>query len=184
MKRYKTFWELLYRSFTDTYGPALSTAGGAATVIAYFIIPATSTIPFKYVLVIFIFALWVFWILLHAAYAAHQEERSILPQVCYCSGAPKGYGEAVALLLLEPSKLFSYGVMVSTYFENDGMEKLIGLGKVINIQENGKIQVLITHPLQYSEDWDLIKKNDTLKLKRLFVKPTIPGLAMEVFRND
>ena len=52
------------------------------------------------------------------------------------------------LCLLERSPLFSIGIFVSCYYKDEGgIELLIGTGKVINIQGEGKIQAFIDRPV-------------------------------------
>ena len=80
------------------------------------------------------------------------------------------------LCLLEPSDLFSFGTLVSIYYINpEGFEILIGLGEVINIQDDKKIQVLISD--YYNPNREIIEKlsmNNATILKKILIKPNIP----------
>ena len=82
--------------------------------------------------------------------------------------------EGKLLILLEPSEILSHSALISYFFVDDGdYERFVGVGKVIHIQENGKIQAEIINWLKP----DLLKRlqeNDVTVLRRLIVKPSIP----------
>ncbi len=77
--------------------------------------------------------------------------------------------------LLEKSELFSHNIYVSCYYtDNDDFEIIIGVGSVINIQTDGKIQVLIDEFVNNYED--ILKKlanNDNKIVSRILIKPTM-----------
>ena len=87
------------------------------------------------------------------------------------------YGiKQTGVLVLEPSKLFSHNSIVAIYYIEDQFEKLIGLGTVSNIQENGLIQVAVIEYLpERDETWKAILSNKADKIKSLIVKPYAPA---------
>lgn len=82
------------------------------------------------------------------------------------------------LLLLEPSDLFSFDSVVSIYKLDNDFEQLFGIGKVINIQENGMIQVGLIEVIgSGSETFKKLANNDKELLEKMIIKPTIPNFA-------
>lgn len=183
MRVKKTFGSLLYDSFRSTYGPFISLIGIILVFVGYYIVPSSETISAKHVLLIFVVLLYVNFIFIHAAYIAHKNNRVLLPAVKYSSAPPIAYQPSVALLLLEDSELFSYDAIVGVYKSENEIEQLIGIGRVINIQENGKIQILVTNDLGYSSDWAQYITNNITLLQKMLVKPTVPAFAMEATLN-
>jgi len=182
-KSKRSFGGLLYNSFRSTYGPFITIIGLVLVFVGYFFVPSSESIGLRYVLLYVTVSVYLLFIFIHAAYVAHSEQHNYLPDVRYSADAPQAYQPSVALLLLDPSPLFSYDAVVAIYREQNGIEQLIGLGRVTNVQENGSIQVLVTHDLGYEEEWTQFRRNDASLLNQLLVKPTVPGFAMEAILN-
>lgn len=183
MSSNKNFSGFLYSSFRATYGPFIGVIGFILMFVGYYVVPGTEKVELRHVLLISSIGIYLIFLAFHSAYTAFVEERNYLPDVRYTSEAPRSYTSSVALMLLEPSKLFSYDAVVAIYQKKDEIEHLVGLGRVINIQENGNIQILVTHDLEYAEEWVDFKKNNATTLKKLLVKPTVPAFAMEAVIN-
>ncbi|MEC5238938.1 hypothetical protein [Bacillus mycoides] len=85
--------------------------------------------------------------------------------------------EEKIVFLLDSSNLFSHGILVSFFYTDKyNYEQLIAVGSVINIQDNGSIQVEIRDYKEVYED--LIMKavnNDKDVLKEITVKPSAPS---------
>jgi hypothetical protein len=92
---------------------------------------------------------------------------------------------AVALLLLlESSALFGAGVFVSV-FQNERrseervLERLSGLGYVINVQADGLIQVqILAETPHQAEIWRRIRAREVSVLREVVVKPSFPREAL------
>lgn len=80
------------------------------------------------------------------------------------------------LFFLEPSSLFSHDTLASFYYINDdGYERLIGIGTVTNVQDDGRIHVEILHKFSgHEEIFERLSRNDARILKKIRVKPVIP----------
>lgn len=80
------------------------------------------------------------------------------------------------ICLLKSTKMFSHGIIVSFYYTDEhNFEQLICMGTVINIQENGMIQVKIEEEVDGHEDiLTKLKNNDKQLIKKVAVKPTVP----------
>lgn len=179
----KTFPDLLYQSFTEIHGPFLSIAGVILVFVGYYFVPSDATVPMRWVIPISVFLLFAIFLFIRAAYTAHHHDRNQLPDVRFVSPPPKMYDPAVALMLLSPSPIFSYDTVVAVYQRSDEMEQLMGLGRVINIQENGMIQVLVIKDLGNADTWKELCSNDAKFLRHLLVKPNVPSYAIEVANN-
>jgi hypothetical protein len=82
--------------------------------------------------------------------------------------------EALALCLLKPSNLFSYNALVTFYDYHENYERPIGFGEVVNIQEDGIIQVELIYILKGHEKLlERLIQNNAECLKRIRVKPVI-----------
>ncbi|MFX0202347.1 MAG: hypothetical protein ACFFCW_40085 [Candidatus Hodarchaeota archaeon] len=179
----RSFATHLYASFKATYGPFLTFASIALAVIVYFVVPSTFVIAGKYFIIVGLLGLYVFWLLLHAAYTAFSFRSISLPRVLYGQSPPDLFSSSVALLVMDSSSLFSYGSMVSIYFIENEIERFVGVGRVVNIQEDKKIQVLVMHNVEFTDGWEAIRGNNATKLKNLIVKPTVTELAAEFLKK-
>lgn len=43
------------------------------------------------------------------------------------------------------------------------------------MQDNRIIQVLVTHDVDFGDEWNRIADNDVTKLRKLRIKPTVPS---------
>lgn|GEM_PF-1547473 len=108
-----------------------------------------------------------------------------LPKALFGKVAPNGY----TIVLLEPSELFAHGVGVSVYLRNaEDFEELLGVGKVWNVQQDRKIQVVILAADKgASATLAKIRGNDKDILTRLYVKPSVPHddlIRLQGLTND
>jgi hypothetical protein len=166
----------LYSSFKAIYGPFLTFVGVVLAIITFFTIPATSSLPVRYAILVILIALCLIIWLFDASWSAFNRKSNVLPSVICAREAPKSFKKAIALLILESSEFFSYDSVVSIYSVENEIEILVGVGKVINIQENKKIQVLVTHRIE-EIDWNLILQNNVNELRKLIIKPTVSSTA-------
>ena len=67
---------------------------------------------------------------------------------------------------------------VQRYFLVSGFEELIALGRVINIQDDKKVQVLITYDHDFEKHRNDIMKNDREALQKIVLKSAIPSLIV------
>lgn len=79
------------------------------------------------------------------------------------------------ICLLSPSTLFSHDTLVSLYTYQNGFEELIAIGKVLVIQDNKNIQIVIQKKItEKQEIIDGIINNNPIILKTILVKPNVP----------
>lgn len=86
------------------------------------------------------------------------------------------------ILLLDRSDQFGFNLLVAIYYNElldggraESFERLIGVGRVSNIQQDGRIQVLVLSELgSGAEIWQRIRRRDTAILAHVVVKPSVP----------
>jgi hypothetical protein len=85
------------------------------------------------------------------------------------------------ILVMERSRQFGVNILVTVYYEEglavgraEIFERTIGIGRVINIQENGLIQVrLLREVSNHGDLWQRIRNRDTATLSNVIIKPSI-----------
>lgn len=164
------FWGLIWSSFLKIQG---ITIGFLALLISIFfwLYSPDKNISLRFAVPIFILLIVVIFTFASAAYESFKISRHNIPKIVL----GKKIGSNL-LCLLEPSELFSHDTLVSFFYIEESFEELIALGKVINIQEDGKIQVTVNLILRAHEDTiTKLEQNDANVIKRIKVKPNIPG---------
>jgi hypothetical protein len=174
----ETFGHLLWESFRRVWGVPAVVLALILTVVFWFYPPATQ-LPLGPVVIVFICSFIILAVFADLAYRASTRLIRPLPKVVHGRGP---IGNEILLCLLEPSELFSYNLAVSFYFiDNSGFERLIGIGGVLNIQEDRRIQVALTDAAAGQDEvLDLLRQNDANVLSRMRIKPSIPH---EYFRQ-
>jgi hypothetical protein len=172
----QNFWREFWFSFRRAYG-WLITVIGLPVAFVFWTVRPDSKVDFPLVLAIGFCALGIICSLGHLAYTSLQKLIRPLPRVL--QGRAGGGNPPRTICLLEPSPLFSHGSAVSFYCRNeDGFEILVGLGRVLNVQDDSKIQVEILKSLPGQEDVaKMIEQNEKNTLARLRVKPTVPDFG-------
>lgn len=168
----------LWAAFHRTYGYVSTIVGLALSFIPIFF----DSIPFalKLILPIAIIFLVIFATFVEGFRYLYHEKSHLLPAVIRGLPASGLYAKASAILLLSSSPFFAYDTYVSIYIHDDEYEKMIGWGKVINIQENQKLQVAVYASSDDGPDlWNGITGNNSTVIKRLIVKPSIPTTLTE-----
>jgi|SRR5690625_3766859 len=98
-----------------------------------------------------------------------------LPNVIAGLDPPSNRDSAVGILLLDATNQLSHDSLVSIYRKENAFEVLFGVGHVFTIQEDGKVQILITDiESQQAEEAKRIRQNDAAFLKTIIVKTAIP----------
>lgn len=183
------FWRDAWASFKATYGPVLTGVAFALALAAFFYVPgAAVTIGWKWLILaaaLFVILVFTAWDMLASARSA---ARARLPRTLDAvdSGAKADRGAVPLLLLLESSSLFGPGVLVSVFHnerrsEKRILERLIGLGYVLNVQADGLIQVeILAETPHQAEIWRRIKSREISALREIVVKPSFPreGLGL------
>lgn len=165
------FWTYLWSSFRATQNIVIGGFGLVLAFLAWIFSPDYS-IPLSVVVIVSLIAL-VFVVTLFDAASKIYTSKSQLPEIV------RVYSDRIdplPMCLLDRSQLFSFGTSVSFYYvEDEKFERLIGTGTVENIQDDGYIQVRLTHTMEGNEDiFASLLNNDKNILQRVRVKPHIP----------
>lgn len=170
-----TFGELLWESFRATSGPVLSTLGLLAALVTW-IFSRDTRLSIVWLVASLMIAAILIFTLVHAALVTYRAVGKHLPAVKLISKPPPSYRDVVAVILLEPSDLFALDSLVSIYqLQDQQYEVLVGLGRVLTVQENGLVQVGIQRILEHDSGlMDRLLQNDARVLTSILVKPSVP----------
>ena len=177
----KNFGELIWSSFLEIQGVLIGALGIFITILLSRF-PVKTQIPLDIVIAIAFFILLLVATLIQASYQSFktsqelsQLQKSVIPKIL---GVIKEQGSQSALqlrCLLENSALFSNDTCISFYYTDDeGFERLIGMGVVVTVQDDGKIQAVLDSPiLGYQDILEKLGNNDFKIISRTVVKPNI-----------
>lgn len=163
----------LYDSFVRVRGFLLTLLSFILALAGFFVVKEQS-IPLKWIILMACIVAIAGATLLDFAIRARHSAKQRLPSVIAVLSRSRSEGSPV-LLLLEASDLFGHGALVSIYQFEDPFEVLIGIGYVYHVQENKKLQILVTEFIpERKEVWERIAENDTPTRNSLKVKPSVP----------
>jgi hypothetical protein len=107
---------------------------------------------------------------------------------------PSDGSERPLTLLLDRSDLFGISILVTIYYvEHLGLrrgevfERQIGFGRLSNIQQDGRVQVLVLAELStHAELWQRVRNREAPTLSQIVVKPSISldEVGIEVGFNE
>lgn len=138
-----TLSRLLWMSFRGTVGTFVGIVGLLASIAAWFI-PGTSTIPLAVYVVTVVLCVAVIVVLLEAARIARLHAANPLPRVRLSLREGSTPAEGHVILILEPSPMFSHGLMASIFLlEQDHYERFVGHGVVQNVQDDGLFRYVL-----------------------------------------
>lgn len=161
-----------------SWGAAIAILSLASSSLLYFYIPNTDTVKLNIFSVVIFAMFFVIIILLRALYEATRESGIKLPRVRKILGSPESYKKASALLLANPSTLLSHDSCVSVFILEEDYEKLIGIGIVINIQDDKKIAIALFTEDGLEQLVEDLKKNKKHLLDSLLLKPSVPRIFL------
>jgi hypothetical protein len=169
----------IWKALLKTWGGVFTVVSLMASVLLYFIAPDTDTIKVNiFVVVVFVlFAIIV--IILRALYDASTDARVNLPKIRKVLEPPRSYEKASALLLVDPSNLLSHDSSVTLFMLEDDYEQLVGIGVVVNIQDDKKVQVALFKNDESEQLIGQLKENKKHDLERLILKPSVPRVFLE-----
>ena len=179
----KSFQDYIWSSTLSSGMWIFVVVTGVCSLAAYFFSPNES-ISIKYVTAT-IFIIFAFIsIAVKTAYTIYIELRKSLnslplrPKVIYARTPPKYYSNSICVLITEPTEILTNDSIVSIYLLVSQFEELIAIGKVINVQDDKKVQVLITHDHDIERYKNKIISNDKDILEKIVLKSTIPSFII------
>ncbi|MGL6343523.1 MAG: bZIP transcription factor [Waterburya sp.] len=175
------FWSLIWSSFNEIQG-SLITFIGIFVSILLARYPVKTQISLDVFIIVILILLLIIATLTNAIGKLLTENKELkqriaqplIPKIIFTRKYQISEVEGI-LCLLERSQLFSIGIFVSCYYEDEGgIELLIGTGKVINVQGDGKIQAFIDRPVMgYENILNELSNKDSPIIPRVIIKPTI-----------
>lgn len=166
----ETFGALLFSSFRQVFGPIVSIISILIAFLFWIFAPDKS-ISLIYVVIIGLIVFIFILTLVQTTYTSFKLSKTDLPHIIE---SKKDLRTSQILCVLEPSILFSQGIIVSFYYIDGSFEVNIGIGQVILIQRDGKIQVLMSIPIQgYDKILDGLGNNNESIKKSIYIKPNM-----------
>ncbi|WP_013322920.1 hypothetical protein [Gloeothece verrucosa] len=171
-----SFWGLIWASFWEIQTFWIGFLSLSLTILFSFLAGKTP-IPLYWVLIFGTIALLLIATLVKAVNTAFKEYQNLKTFVIPRILATKKKSTATGLqieFLLDASNLFANDMYVSFYYIDDyGYELFIGLGYILTIQSNGKIQALLEQPnLVYQEILEKLANNNSVIREKTVVKPS------------
>ncbi len=177
----KTYWKEFHDSFVQVRGTPFALFALFLGLFYFCYSNKNVEAAWKSVIVISVLVVILLITLFTLSFRLHQKALKQLPSVLLVKEPLKSHPNSLCLLLLESSALFGHETLVSIYFKDDEFEVFLGLGYVFNIQDDGRIQILVTYLNEgYDATWDNIKQNNSNTLKKMNVKPSIPRMAQGI----
>jgi hypothetical protein len=184
----RSFGVDLWKSFKSVQGTLLSGLSLVLAVASFFYTPAAEVrFNWKWVAVVAPLVLAVGATFVDMLVTARRLSYPRLPRVISAyferrTDTDTGDVEEETVLLLEPSELFGYDGAVSIYYNQRlggadarPFERLIGVGRVANIQEEKIIAVtVLRYGAGHDAIWSRIRDRDAAALSDIRVKPTVP----------
>lgn len=180
MDRQKTFVAYIMKAIISVFNIWATIVTILLAVLTFSAIPSNRDVSLGWFIILILIFLFIFLLLLRISWLVYSDTSMKMPKVKHARQPHPNKG----LLLLEPSGIFSHNNLVAIYYFENELEVSIGVGEVINIQENHLIQIRVQNTSDaHNELWTKIYNNDAAAISRLIVKPYLPREFME-FRNE
>jgi len=174
-----SFWGYIWLRFYSIQGLLLAVIGLIFSLITWFAVNASTSTK---VLVITILVLVVLLVVaINAAYSLFLRRSRVLPKIIAVR-PNTSVSNADFVCVLEPSEWFSQGILVSFYDYDGKYEQLIGIGRVLIVQDDGKIQVGMSVNIEGHEGIiERLSRSDMEAVERIKVKPHVPSDYFNMF---
>lgn len=167
-------WKSIVRSFFAVQGAVIGTASLLLSVFLYAVIPGDYLFRVLVAIISLLLILLALVTLTFLRVVSSVESFSVLPRI-RSSIDPFDPVNGEFVCLTDPSTLFAAGIFVS-FFKVDaqGFERPIGIGRVANVQEDGKIAVEMLKSFDSEREFvDQLKANNVHALEFTRIKPYI-----------
>lgn len=179
----KSFQDYIWSSALSSGMWIFVVVTGICSIVAYFLSP-NEAVSIKYMAATIFITFAFISVAITTAYTIYKELRESLnslplrPKVIYARNPPKYYSESICVLITEPTEILTNDSIVSVYLLVSQFEELIAIGKVINVQDDKKVQVLVTYDHDLERYKDNIINNDKDILEKIVLKSTIPSFII------
>lgn len=166
---FRHFWKALYKFF---FG--FATIGGFIILIVGLNNNWPDVIEFTTFIITTSVVILLSTIICNIFYVLYVTKVFSLPKVIMGTRQQLGDSE-YSLCILEKSEYYSNNALVSFYYKDGVYERLIGLGYVQNVQDDGNIQVLLRWPKEIENGIiEGIQEDRRNIINKILVKPHIP----------
>ena len=176
----ESYFYLLGKNIMTSYS-AITGIGGVVLTIVFWIWKPEEKISLCFY--IMSIAIIVFFLLIFIRFSI--DLYSVKKQKCKVLTIRESYGnfksEETVIALTTCEEYFSENGIVSVFHLENGFERQIALGKIINIQEDKKVQILI-FDIDAEFSCDKLLKNERELLEKLRIKPIIKMTSLEEMR--
>ena len=174
-----SFSDLIIGSALKSWGGFISFFGLVSVLFGFFYIPETETITVRWLIIFGSFFIYLVMVFARSAWTAHEKSHFPKFRVIHAKLPPPRYETATALIIIEPTPILAHDAVLSFYYTDNGVESFMGIGKVINVQEDGKVQILLGKIFENQDKLEMIKGNNKDELKKIIIKPIIPSFIVE-----
>lgn len=168
----ETFGFRIIKSLFSVFSGIVTLIGIAISFIAWKFNPNTKISLFVFMIVCSGFIL-ILAIFIRLSVQLFEEKSENSAKVIRSVAPYAPYKNSETILLVTNMNAFAINGLVSVFIEKKECEIFIATGEIINIQQNGNIQVLIPKSKNSDFDWDKLKSNDKDVIEKLIVKPIV-----------
>lgn len=179
-----SFYDELRESFVRIGAKPIPLIALGLWFLGFYLLSIDVTINLKIVLPIFLVLIIVTITLSTLAKRLYLMATHESPRVLQYYQPSKLYSRAIGLIF-QPCNLYAVDTLVSIYYKEEAYEPLIGIGHVENVSDKGLIQVVAwPTEIAYKDVWERVCQNDTLYLRKISVKPSVPKGFLRGVTNE
>ena len=163
--------KLLLEAYEKVNGHIFALIGIAVSGIPIYFNFEKESISLKVLFPIFTVLFFIFTVIFKALLISVSQQK--LPKMVKGLDTIKPYDEFSFLILLEPFELFTFKTILSVFRDSDGVEEYIGIGQILNVQQDKKLLVGVK---LFQEKEEIVKKiiaNDKTLIKNIIIKPGV-----------
>jgi hypothetical protein len=169
----KLFWSSLWGNLIRVHSPWGVLSSFVVGILLWYYSKDATMASWIFIIVVYILVLFLV-VLISTSYEQIKRvislEKAKLPNILIVRTT-----SGKTICLLEPSILFSIGISVSFFYKDeDNFEQFICIGKVLTIQEDEKIQVLIERYVEGHNDIiEKLQQGNISVLTKTKIKPSV-----------
>ena len=173
----ESYFYLLWKTFLSSFS-AITGIGGIILSIFFWIWKPEEKVQLSSCVMIMLLIVFLFLVFIRFSINLYSDKRQKCTVLTFIEpyGNFKSTDKVIALTTC--IDYFTENGIVSIFYLENGFERQIALGKIINIQENKKVQILFFNIDSDFSSEKLLKNNKDL-LDKLRVKPIIKMTSLE-----
>lgn len=179
------FSNLIHSNFKKNQGWLIGVISLITSILLWIITPST-VVPFGLILTLLILAFFLMYIFADSGHEIFNKYLNLIHKTKLPRLIRVIEREGKQILLARPSQLFSHDMVVSIYLvDNDKFEELIGFGFIINVQEDGILQIELIKILEsFKDGFEKMIANDIKILENVIIKPHLSIKFIDMLREE